>query len=99
MASTTGGNVSSGGVGVNGAAGTARAGASNGGNASSGGNANGGGAAVRWEIAPKLGVELETDVRRAEITALAIAVSLVYDLPSIGRVVPYAAAGVGGPGG
>jgi hypothetical protein len=58
-------------------------------------NAQGGGVAVRWEVAPKLGVELETDVRRAEITALAIAVSLVYDLPSIGRVVPYAAVGVG----
>lgn len=59
------------------------------------GNANGGGAAVRWEIAPKVSVELETDVRRAELTAMAIAVSLVYDLPSIGRVVPYAAAGIG----
>jgi hypothetical protein len=59
------------------------------------GNANGAGAAVRWEIAPKLGIELETDVRRAEITAVAIAVSLMYDLPSIGRVVPYAAAGIG----
>src|SRR4029453_11897332 len=58
-------------------------------------NAQGGGAAVRWEIAPKLGVELETDVRRAEITAMAIAVSLVYDLPSIGRVVRSPAAGIG----
>lgn len=59
------------------------------------GSAHGGGAAVRWEVAPKLGIELETDVRRAEITAVAIAVSLMYDLPSIGRVVPYAAAGIG----
>lgn len=59
------------------------------------GHANGGGAAVRWTIAPKLGVELETDVRRAQITAMAIAVSLIYDLPAIGRVVPYAAAGIG----
>lgn len=59
------------------------------------GNANGVGAAVRWEVAPKLGVELETDARKADITALAMALSLVYDLPAIGRVVPYAAAGVG----
>jgi hypothetical protein len=59
------------------------------------GNANSVGAAVRWEVAPKLGVEVETDVRRAEITAVAFAVSLMYDLPSIGRVVPYAAAGIG----
>ena len=40
-------------------------------------------------------MELETEVRHAEITAVAIAVSLMYDLPAIGRVVPYAAAGVG----
>jgi hypothetical protein len=59
------------------------------------GNVNGVGAAVRWEVAPKLGIELEMGVRPAEVTAMAIAVSLVYDLPAIGRVVPYAAAGIG----
>jgi hypothetical protein len=55
----------------------------------------GGGGAVRWEIAPRLGVEVETDVRRAGITAMSVALNLIYDLPAIGRVVPYAAVGVG----
>jgi opacity protein-like surface antigen len=53
------------------------------------------GAAVRFPIGEKLGLELETELRRAEITALNIALSLVYDLPSIGRVTPYVAVGAG----
>jgi opacity protein-like surface antigen len=57
--------------------------------------ASGVGAAVRWPIGSKFGVELETELKRDQITAVAIALSLVYDLPSIGRVTPYVAGGVG----
>jgi hypothetical protein len=55
----------------------------------------GGGAAVRWPMGSRLGLELESDVRQDAITAAAIALSLVYDLPAIGRVTPYVAASVG----
>ncbi len=58
-------------------------------------NASAVGAAVRWPIGSRLGVELETELRRAEITAVNMALSLVYDLPTIGRVTPYVAGGVG----
>jgi len=59
------------------------------------GNASGVGAAVRWPVAARLGIELETELTRAQITAVNVALSLVYDLPTIGRVTPYVAAGVG----
>ena len=52
-------------------------------------------AAVRWPVGARLGVELETELKRAEITAVNIALSLVYDLPAIGPATPYVAAGVG----
>ena len=58
-------------------------------------SASGAGAAVRWPIGSRFGVELETELKRAEITAVNIALSLVYDLPAIGPVTPYVAAGVG----
>ena len=58
-------------------------------------SASGAGAAVRWPIGSRFGVELETEVKRAQITAVNVALSLVYDLPAIGRVTPYVAAGVG----
>jgi len=58
-------------------------------------SASGVGAAVRWPIGSRLGVELETELKRAEITAVNVALSLVYDLPAIGPVTPYVAAGVG----
>ena len=58
-------------------------------------SASGVGAAVRWPVGARLGVELETELKRAEITAVNIALSLVYDLPAIGPVTPYVAAGVG----
>ena len=41
------------------------------------------GAAVRWPIGSKFGVELETELKRDQITAVAMALSLVYDLPAI----------------
>jgi opacity protein-like surface antigen len=53
------------------------------------------GAAVRWSVAPKLGVELESEVRWAELTAVNTHAGLVYDLLTIGRVTPYVAGGVG----
>jgi opacity protein-like surface antigen len=59
------------------------------------GTASGVGTAVRWPIGARLGVELETELRRAELTAVNVALSLIYDLPAIGRVTPYVAAGVG----
>ena len=57
--------------------------------------ASGVGAAVRWPVGARLGVELETELKRAEITAVNVALSLVYDLPAIGPATPYVAAGVG----
>jgi opacity protein-like surface antigen len=59
------------------------------------GPASGVGTAVRWPIGGRFGVELETELRRAELTAVNVALSLLYDLPAIGRVTPYLAAGVG----
>ena len=59
------------------------------------GNASGVGTAVRWPIGARFGIELETELKRAEVTAVNVALSLVYDLPAIGRVTPYAAAGIG----
>ena len=53
------------------------------------------GASVRWPIASKLSIEVETAVRQAEVTGLSSSVSLLYDLPSIGRVTPYVAGGAG----
>ena len=53
------------------------------------------GASVRWPIASKLSIEVETAVRQAEVTGLSSSVSLLYDLPSIGRVTSYLAGGVG----
>ena len=58
-------------------------------------SASGVGAVVRWPVGARLGVELETELKRAEITAVNIALSLVYDLPAIGPATPYVAAGVG----
>jgi hypothetical protein len=52
------------------------------------------GAAVRWPVADRLGLEVETEVGRAQLAALSLALGVVYDLPSIGRVVPYVAAAV-----
>lgn len=57
--------------------------------------ASGVGTAVRWPVGSRFGVELETELKRAEITAVNVALSLVYDLPTIGPVTPYVAAGVG----
>ena len=57
--------------------------------------ASGVGTSVRWSVAPKLSIELDTALRKAEVTGLSSSVSLLFDLPSIGRVTPYVAGGVG----
>ena len=53
------------------------------------------GAAVRWPLASRFSAELETSYRRVEIGALSFNLSLLYDLPKAGPVVPYVAGGVG----
>ena len=53
------------------------------------------GAAVRWSLTPKLGVELESEVRWAELTAVNTHAGVVYDLLRIGRATTYAAGGAG----
>ena len=58
-------------------------------------SASGVGTAVRWPVGSRLGIELETELEHAEITAMNVALSLVYDLPAIGAVTPYVAGGVG----
>jgi hypothetical protein len=58
-------------------------------------SASGVGAAVRWPLGRRFGVELETELKRAQITAVNVALSLVYDLPAIGPATPYVAGGIG----
>ncbi len=53
------------------------------------------GAAIRFEWTHRLGLELEMDYRRAEINALSSSVNLLYDLPRLGRALPYLVGGVG----
>jgi len=53
------------------------------------------GAAVRWPLASRFSAELETSYRRVEIGALSFNLSLLYDLPKAGPLVPYVAGGVG----
>jgi hypothetical protein len=53
------------------------------------------GVAIRWPLASNLSAELETGYRHGEMHALSSHVSLLYDLPALGRVVPYVAGGVG----
>ena len=50
---------------------------------------------MRWPVGARFGVELETELKRAEVTAVNVALSLVYDLPAIGLATPYVAAGIG----
>jgi hypothetical protein len=53
------------------------------------------GASVRWSVAQRLGVELESEVRWAELTAVDTHAGVVYDLLTIGRVTPYVTGGIG----
>jgi hypothetical protein len=53
------------------------------------------GVAVRWPIGANFSIELDTGQRRAELNGLSSSVSLLYDLPKVGRVIPYVAGGIG----
>jgi hypothetical protein len=53
------------------------------------------GAAIRFAWTHNVSLELEMDYRRAEIDALASSVNVLYDLPHLGRAIPYLAAGAG----
>jgi opacity protein-like surface antigen len=53
------------------------------------------GAAIRFPLSSQFSVELETGQSRAERNALTMNLSLLYDLPAIGRVTPYLAGGAG----
>jgi hypothetical protein len=53
------------------------------------------GAAVRWPSAAHLSLELEVSQRYAEINALGSSLNLLFDLPSVGRLTPYVAGGIG----
>jgi hypothetical protein len=53
------------------------------------------GAAVRFAWTTNLSVETEVGYHHAGIDALSTSVSLIRDLPRVGRVVPYLAGGVG----
>ena len=53
------------------------------------------GVAIRWPLASHLSAELETGYRRGEMHALSSHFSLLYDLPTLGRVAPYVAGGIG----
>ena len=53
------------------------------------------GAAIRMAWTSALSVELEVGYRDSEMKALSSHISLLYDLPRLGRAVPYVAAGIG----
>jgi opacity protein-like surface antigen len=53
------------------------------------------GGAVRWALPARLSLELEGSYRRTDVAPLSTNVSLLFDLPDVGRVTPYLAAGVG----
>lgn len=53
------------------------------------------GAAIAFRLTPKLSVESEVGYRHDPIGALSMSASLLFDLPRIGRVTPYLAAGAG----
>ena len=53
------------------------------------------GAAIAFRLTPTLSVETEVGYRRDTAARLSATASLLYDLPQIGRVTPYLAAGAG----
>jgi hypothetical protein len=53
------------------------------------------GAAVRWPLPNHFSVEVETSSRLSDVARLNANFSLLFDVPEIGRVTPYVAAGVG----
>jgi opacity protein-like surface antigen len=53
------------------------------------------GGAVAFRLTPTLSVESEVDYRRDTTGRLSATASLLYDLPRVGRCLPYLAAGAG----
>jgi opacity protein-like surface antigen len=53
------------------------------------------GVAVAFRLTPTLSVESEVGYRRDMASRLSVTASLLYDLPRIGRFMPYLAAGAG----
>jgi len=53
------------------------------------------GAAIAFRLTPKLSVESEIGYRHDPIGLLSMSASLLFDMPQIGRVTPYLAAGAG----
>jgi opacity protein-like surface antigen len=53
------------------------------------------GAAIAFRLTPKLSVESEIGYRHDPIGLLSVSANLLFDLPQIGRVTPYLAAGAG----
>jgi opacity protein-like surface antigen len=53
------------------------------------------GTAIAFRLTPKLSVESEVGYRHDPIGALSMSASLLFDLPRLGRVTPYLAAGAG----
>jgi len=53
------------------------------------------GAAIAFRLTPKFSVEGEVGYRHDPIGLLSMSASLLFDLPDIGRVTPYLAAGAG----
>lgn len=53
------------------------------------------GAAIAFPLTDKVSLEAEFGYRRQEMSALSAHLSLLQDLPRLGRVTPYLAAGIG----
>jgi len=53
------------------------------------------GTAIAFRLTPELSVESEVGYRHNPIGALSMSASLLFDLPRLGRVTPYLAAGAG----
>ena len=53
------------------------------------------GAAILFPWTDTMGLEAEVGYRREELNALSAHLSVIQDLPRIGRVTPYVAAGIG----
>jgi opacity protein-like surface antigen len=53
------------------------------------------GAAIRFAWTSKLSLEVEASYRHANIDTFNTSVNLLYDLPRIGRAIPYVVGGVG----
>ena len=53
------------------------------------------GTAIAFRLTPKLSVESEIGYRHDPIGLLSMSASLLFDMPQIGRVTPYLAAGAG----